>query len=57
MKKIKIKKGYAGVIERNGKLIAVKEAKNAILIEAPDDVTVTEKDKSKLADAEKLKLK
>ena len=57
MKKVKIKKGYAGVIERNGKLIAVKDAKNAILIEAPDDVTVTEKDKSKLSKEEKEKLK
>ena len=57
MKKVKIKKGYAAVIEKNGKLIAVKDDKNAVLIEAPDDVVVTEKMKSKLTDKEKTKLK
>ena len=57
MKKVKIKKGYVAVIEKNGKLIAVKDAKNAILVEAQDDVIVTEKTKNKLTDDEKLKLK
>lgn len=57
MKKVKIKKGYAAVIEKNGKIISVKDAKNAVLIEAPDDVVVTEKLKSKLSEKEKSKLK
>jgi hypothetical protein len=57
MKKIKIKKDKVAVIEKNGKLIAVKEAKKGILIEAPDDVIVTEKNKSQLKAAEKAKMK
>ena len=57
MKKVKIKKGYAAVIERNGKLIAIKDDKNAILIEAGDNVIITEKTKNALKDEEKLKLK
>ena len=57
MKKVKIKKGYAAVIEKGDKLIAVKKAKNAILVEAPDDIIITEKQKSKLLENEKAKLK
>lgn len=57
MKKVKIKKDKVAVIERNGKLIAVKEAKLPLLIEAPDDCIVTEKSKSGLKVAEKAKLK
>jgi hypothetical protein len=57
MKKVKIKKDKVAVIEKGGKLIAVKEAKANLLIEAPDDVTVTEKSKSNLKAAEKAKLK
>jgi hypothetical protein len=57
MKKVKINKGKCAVIERNGKLIAVKEAKHNLLIECPDDITVTDKTKSKLNKAENDKLK
>jgi 3-isopropylmalate dehydratase small subunit len=57
MKKVKIKKDKVAVLEKNGKLIAVKEAKANLLIETPDDVTVTEKYKSQLKVAEKAKLK
>ena len=57
MKKVKITKGKCAVIEQGGKLIAVKEAKYNLRIEAPDDVIVTEKNKSALKSAEKAKLK
>jgi len=57
MKKVKVAKNKCAVIERNGKLIAVKEAKYNLRIEAPDDVVVTEKNKSSLKAAEKAKLK
>ena len=52
-----ITKGKCAVIEQGGKLIAVKEAKYNLRIEAPDDVIVTEKNKSALKSAEKAKLK
>ena len=57
MKKVKINKDKVAVIEKGGKLIAVKEAKASLKIEAPDDVTVTEKNKSQLKAYEKAKLK
>jgi predicted RNA-binding protein with PUA domain len=57
MKKVKITKGKCAVIEQGGKLIAVKEAKTGLIIEAQDDVIVTEKNKSSLKVAEKAKLK
>jgi hypothetical protein len=52
-----ITKGKYAVIEKNGKLIAVKEAKSNLLIECPDDVIVTEKTKSKLKKSELDKVK
>jgi len=58
MKKVKIRKGYVGVIsDEIGQVKYVKDANKALLIEAPDSFIVTEKSKSKLTDAEKLKLK
>ena len=57
MKKVKIKKGKVAVIEKNGKLLAVKEAKGNLLVEGGDDIIVTEKYKSQLKVAEQAKLK
>lgn len=57
MKKVKIKKGYAAVIEKGGKLIAVKEAKKALLIEGGDDYTIEEKTLAKLTENDKKKLR
>jgi hypothetical protein len=57
MKKVKIKKGKVAVIEKDGKLLAVKEAKGNLLIEGSDGMIVTEKYKSQLKVAEQAKLK
>ena len=58
MKKVKIRKGYVGVIvDETGKIKYVKDATKNLIIEAPDNVTITEKSKSKLTDNEKSKLK
>ena len=57
MKKVKINKGKVAVIEKGGKLIAVKEANYNLRIECNDSVVVTEKNKSGLKAAEKAKMR
>jgi len=58
MKKVKIRKGYVGVIvDETGKVKYVKDADKDLLIESPDGFVITEKSKNKLTATEKSKLK
>ena len=55
MKKIKTKAGKYVVLKRNGKAHFVKKANKNMLIEAPDNIEISEKAESELTVAEKEK--